>query len=64
MKTIQLQDVRSVAHIMGLIILEHSDGLIISTADTVKNDKVWKVADVEEAFHKLQEIRREKHPLN
>ena len=64
MKTIQLQDVRSVAHIMGLIILEHSDGLIISTAGTVKTDRVWKVANVEEALQTLQKIRRDNHPLN
>jgi len=60
----QLQDVRRVAHIMGLLILKHQDGLIISTAGTVKNDRVWKVANIEEVFHTLQTIRRENHPLN
>jgi len=64
MKTIQLQDVRSVAHIMGLLILEHEEGLIISTAGTVKTDRVWKVANVEEALQTLQKIRRDNHPLN
>ena len=61
---LQLQDVRHVANIMGLVILEHINGLIISTAGTVKNDEVWEVADTEDALSKLKEIQRERHPLN
>jgi len=64
MNQIQLHDVRRVAHIMGLLILEHEEGLIISTAGTVKTDRVWKVANVEEALQTLQKIRRDNHPLN
>ena len=64
MMNIKLHDVRRTAHLMGLLILEHEDGLIISTAGTVKTDRVWKVANIEEAFHTLQTIRRENHPLN
>ena len=64
MMNIQLHDVQRVAHIMGLLVMEHSEGLIISTAGTVKTDEVWKVANVEEAMQTLQKIRRENHPLN
>jgi len=57
--TLQLHDLRRVAHKLGLVVLERQGGVLrVGTAGTVKNERHWDVADAQQGLAILMEVRK------